>query len=70
MKRRLSLARTGFALTLDDAPSKVAAGRVPPRPRNAKMDALVKHLHTNDKYSFAGACKAVGDALKKSGAKA
>lgn len=70
MKRKVSLARTGFALTFDDAPPKVGARRVPPRQRNARMDAVVKHVHTSEKYSFAGACKAVGTAIKRARAKA
>lgn len=37
----------------------------PPRQRNARMDALVKHVHASEKFSFVAACAAIGAALSK-----
>lgn len=37
----------------------------PRRQRNARMDALVKHVHASVKFSFEGAYAAIGAALSK-----
>jgi hypothetical protein len=65
------MARLAFATTGSDGALKGA--RKPllsPRVRSAKMDALVKHVHTSDKFSFEGACQRVGEAVKRAKAKA
>jgi hypothetical protein len=38
---------------------------VPLRPRNAKMDALVRHASRDEAYSFGSVCNAVSAALSK-----
>jgi hypothetical protein len=71
MKRQISMARLAFATTGSDGASKSAAAPLlPPQARSAKMDALVKHIHTSDKFSFEGACHRVGEAVKRTKAKA
>jgi len=37
----------------------------PLRPRDAGTDALVKHVHASQKFSFEAARAAIGAALKK-----
>lgn len=37
----------------------------PLRQRNARMDALVKHVHASEKFSFEAASAAIGAALSK-----
>lgn len=37
----------------------------PLRPRDATMDAVVKHVHASEQFSFEAACAAIGAALSK-----
>jgi hypothetical protein len=53
------------------APEPVLAQNGPAlRPRNAKVDALVKRIHASESFSFEAVRKAIAVAMKKAKAKA
>lgn len=64
MKNAMSFTRMAFAGSqLSTAP------KAPLRQRNAKMDAMVKHIANSDAFSLDNALKAVEAALEQAKAK-
>lgn len=59
MKREQSTARLRLVASAGVQPL------APLRPRDAGTDALVKHVHASQKFSFEAARAAIGAALKK-----
>jgi len=57
--------REGATPCTNVAASARGQSLAPLRQRNARMDALVKHVHANEKFSFEAACAAVRAALRE-----
>ena len=64
MKRTLSVALFADANIVERPPAKASRAR-PLRPRNPKMDAIVKRVHSDDTFSFESVCATINSAMKK-----
>ena len=55
----------GVTAPAPDALPKRTASAAKKRPRNARMDAVVKHAHASERFSFAKVAAAVSSARGK-----